>query len=52
MAQNELPEDEVALLQGILIYPISEKIINGFRCLREHGVMYTVKRIFLGRQSR
>ena len=50
-AKREWDEGEWALLLSVLEYPIGEKIVNGFRCLREHGVVYTVKRILFGRQK-
>ena len=46
-----LNKDELVLLQSIMKYPISEKFINCFRCLRDHGIVYTLKRILFGRQS-
>ena len=50
-AKRELDEGEWALLLSVLEYPIGEKIVNGFRCLQEHGVVYTIKRILFGRQK-
>ena len=50
-AKKELDEGELALLLSVLEYHIGEKIVNGFRCLQEHGVVYTVKRILFGRQK-
>lgn len=34
----------------ILRYPFCEKIVNGFHCLAERGLWFTIRRIFLGRQ--
>lgn len=49
-AKAELSGDEYELLEKIMVYPIGEKIVNAFRCLREHGFLYTVRRILFGRQ--
>ncbi len=51
-AKDELPVDEYAALCEALVYPLHEKAINAFRCLRDRGVAYTVRRIFCGRQAR
>lgn len=50
-AQKEMDKDEFSFLHSILEYPITEKVVNGLRCLREHGIRYTVKRILFGRQK-
>ena len=42
---------ESAQLEMVLIYPIGEKIVNAFRCLRDRGLVFTVKRVLFGRQS-
>ena len=47
---DELNKDELVLLHAIMKYPISEKIVNGLRCLRNHGIVYTLKRVLFGRQ--
>lgn len=49
-AAHELSPSERSLLQAIRVYPLSEKIVNGWRCLRDNGLMYTLRRIFMGRQ--
>lgn len=41
---------ESAELETVLSYPIGEKIVNAFRCLRDRGVVFTVKRVLFGRQ--
>ncbi len=50
-AKDEMPMDEYAALCEVLVYPLHEKAINAFRCLRDRGVAYTVRRIFCGRQA-
>lgn len=50
-AEVRLPPEELRILKQIQIYPLSEKIINGFRCFRDRGLLFTIRRIFLGRQS-
>ena len=49
-AACELSPSELSLLQAIRVYPLSEKIANAWRCLRDNGLMYTLRRIFMGRQ--
>ena len=41
---------ESAELADILAYPLREKVVNAFRCLRDRGAFYTVKRVLFGRQ--
>lgn len=41
---------ESAELEAILSYPLGEKIVNAFRCLRDRGLVFTVKRVLFGRQ--
>ena len=50
-AKGEMPAEEYAALCGVLVYPLREKVVNAFRCLRDRGVAYTVRRIFCGRQE-
>lgn len=49
-ALAELPTEERQELERVRIYPWPEKIANGWRCLRDHGLCYTLKRILFGRQ--
>lgn len=49
-ADRELPVEESAELAAVRRYPWPEKLANGWRCLRDHGVGYTLKRILFGRQ--
>ena len=44
--------EEYEALLKVLIYPLGEKILNGFRCLSEHGFYYTFRRILFGRQEK
>ena len=37
-------------LEAALSYPLGEKVVNAFRCLRDRGLLYTLKRILFGRQ--
>ena len=41
---------ESAQLETVLNYPIGEKIVSAFRCLRDRGLVFTVKRVLFGRQ--
>lgn len=50
-AMRELSVDERLRLEAVLTYPVAEKFVNAWRCLRDHGVIYTLRRIFCGRQS-
>lgn len=43
--------EEYAELQRILVYPLSEKICNAVRCLRDRGLAFTIRRILFGRQG-
>ena len=43
--------DEGVELEKVLSYPLGEKLVNAFRCLRDRGVIFTVKRVLFGRQS-
>ena len=51
-AKNEMSMEEYEALLKVLIYPLGEKILNGFRCLSEHGFYYTFRRILFGRQEK
>ena len=42
-------KEEYDELCKVLVYPFGEKIVNGLRCLREHGFRYTLRRILFGR---
>ena len=48
-AGDELSPEESGQLREIRNYPFREKVANGFRCLRDNGFVYTLRRIFLGR---
>lgn len=50
-AKTAMPEDEYAVFQAVCVYPFGEKIVNGFRCLRDRGAIYTIKRVLFGRQD-
>lgn len=50
-ARDEMSGEEYAALQLVLVYPFREKIVNAFRCLRDRGFLFTVKRILFGRQD-
>ena len=49
-ALGEMPAAERAALQEVLAYPLGERIANAFRCLRDRGLAYTIRRILFGRQ--
>jgi glycosyltransferase involved in cell wall biosynthesis len=48
-AKGAMLKEEYNELCKVLVYPLGEKIVNGFRCLREHGFRYTLRRILFGR---
>jgi len=50
-AKGELPASEYDMLREVLVYPFCEKVVNAFRCLRDRGFFFTVKRILCGRQD-
>lgn len=50
-AKVEMLKEEYDELCKVLVYPLGEKIVNGFRCLRGHGFRYTLRRILFGRQE-
>ena len=50
-ARAELSPDEIRLVEEIRRYPFDEKIANGFHCLRDRGLVYTLKRIVCGRRK-
>jgi len=49
-AEREMPPEERAALRAALEYPLREAVVNAFRCLRERGLAYTLRRIAFGRQ--
>lgn len=49
-AQAEMATDEYARFVAVLHYPLGEKVVNAFRCLRDRGLVYTLRRIVCGRQ--
>ena len=49
-AAGELTDAERAELAAVRHYPWPEKLANGWRCLRDHGPIYTLRRILFGRQ--
>ena len=51
-AKEVMSKEEYDDLCKVLVYPLGEKIVNGFRCLREHGFRYTLRRILFGRQEK
>lgn len=51
-AKEEMLKEEYDELCKVLVYPLGEKILNGFRCLSEHGFRYTLRRILFGRQEK
>lgn len=42
--------DESVEIEAALSYPLGEKIVNSFRCLRDRGLLFTVKRVLFGRR--
>lgn len=48
---ERVPLDDAAKaeLAPILEYPLREKAVNAFHCLRERGLVFTIKRILFGR---
>lgn len=50
-AKGAMLKEEYDDLCKVLVYPLWEKILNGFRCLSEHGFRYTLRRILFGRQE-
>lgn len=51
VAKGEMSESEYAAFREVLVYPFCEKVVNAFRCLRDRGLVFTVKRILCGRQD-
>lgn len=49
-AAREMTAADRAELAAVRDYPLAEKLANGWRCLRQHGFAYTVRRILFGRQ--
>ena len=47
IAQKLAPDEAVAFHEA-LEYPFREKILNGIRCLKDNGFLFTVRRILLG----
>ncbi len=52
VAKETMTKEEYEDLCKVLVYPLGEKILNGFRCLSEHGFCYTFRRILFGRQEK
>ena len=50
-AKDEMTADEYMAFREVLVYPLCEKVVNAFHCLRERGLVFTVRRILLGRQT-
>jgi len=50
-AKEEMSDEEHAEFLKVLEYPLCEKVVNAFRCLRDRGLLFTVKRILCGRQD-
>ena len=50
-AESEMSKEELAELLAVRDYPWTEKFANGWRCLRDHGITYTLRRILFGRQK-
>ena len=50
-AREEMDSDEYRAFLDVRRYPLSEKIVNGWRCLRDHGPAYTLARMLFGRRS-
>lgn len=49
--RDEMTAEEYVELQSVLVYPFREKAVNAFRCLRDCGFLFTIRRIFFGRQD-
>lgn len=49
-ANDEMTAEEYVAFREVLVYPLCEKVENAFHCLCERGVVFTLKRILLGRQ--
>ncbi len=49
-AELEMSDEERGVLESVQVYPLGEKIVNSFHCLRERGLAFTLKRILFGRQ--
>ena len=45
---QKLAPDEAAAFSEALKYPFREKMLNGIRCLKDNGFLFTVRRIFIG----
>ena len=50
-AEREMRPEELSAFRTALEYPFSEKVANAVRCLKEHGALFTVRRILFGRQE-
>ncbi|MCR5752211.1 MAG: glycosyltransferase [Kiritimatiellae bacterium] len=50
-AERGMRPEELSAFRTALEYPFSEKVANAIRCLKEHGALFTVRRILLGRQK-
>ena len=51
-AEGEMSKAECVAFREVLAYPFREKVVNAFRCLRERGLLFAVKRILLGKRPR
>ena len=49
-AKAEMTADEYMAFRDVLVYPLREKMANAFYCLRERGLVFTIRRILFGRQ--
>ena len=49
-AASAMTADEYRAFRAVLRYPLHEKVVNGLRCLREHGLGYTLRRVLLRRR--
>ena len=50
-AEREMNADEYAAFISALDCPLSEKAANALRCLKDHGLAFTIRRILFGRQG-
>lgn len=47
---QEMSVDEQLQLKAALSYPLHERVVNAWRCLRDNGLAYTLRRIAFGRR--
>ena len=50
-AKEKMTGREYAELRKVLKYPLHDKVASAFRCFRDRGLKFTVKRILFGRQN-